>query len=150
MKKVWTFLSAAVLTGGLATAALVADESRHSKTIGIAVAYASSTDAEDDIITEGTVGKIDSKAGEVEVKTARGVAEVYGDPEMFEDLSAGERVTIELEPANGTISKVDHTTGMVEVKTAQGISKLYFAPKTVKDLKEGEPVAVDVERMDKR
>ena len=150
MKKVCTLVGAAVLIGGLETATLSADESRHSGAVAGTTEYASTLVSEDETITGGTISKIDSDTGKVEVKTARGTAEIYGDPELFEDLHEGERVTIELEPASGTVSKVDHTTGMVEVKTAQGISKLSFTPKAVKDLKEGEPVAVDVESADKK
>jgi len=93
----------------------------------------------------GTIGKIDPSSGKMEVRTARGTAEVYSPPEAVKHFKEGEAVTLELEQAQGTISKLNAETGMLEVKGAKGTSKLYFPPEAVKSFKEGQSVVVDVE-----
>lgn len=149
MKKVGTLLSALLLTGGVATAALAAEESHHPGMLGSTPAPALQTAAVNEATERGTIGKIDLRTGKLEVKTARGTAEVYSEPDLAKHFKEGEAVTLELEQAQGTISKLNAETGMLEVKSAKGTSKLYFAPEAVKNFKEGQPVVVDVESVQK-
>ena len=145
MKTVSSLLSAILLTGGIAGAALAAQESPHPGVLGSASAPAMQAGTANEATERGTISKIDPSTGKMEVKTARGTAEVYSTPEAAKHFKAGEAVTLELEQAQGTISKLNAETGMLEVKAAQGTSKLYFPPEAVKSFKEGQQVVVDVE-----
>jgi len=149
MKKVGTLVSALLLTGGVAIAALAAEESHHPGTLGSASAPTRHTAAVNAATERGTISKIDPRTGKIEVKTARGTAEVYSEPDFAKHFKEGEPVTLELEQAQGTISKLNAETGMLEVKSAKGTSKLYFAPEAMKNFKEGQQVVVDVESAQK-
>jgi hypothetical protein len=148
MKKVGLLLCAFLLSGGVASGVLAAEESPHREPLGSApVPLQTSVGTE--ATERGTIGKIDPSTGKIEVKTARGTAEIYREPDFATHFKVGEEVTLELEQAQGTISKLNAETGMLIVKSGKNTSKLYFAPEAVKNFKEGAPVVVDVESVQK-
>ena len=145
MKTVSALLTTILLTGGIASAALAAPESPHAGGSGKVATPALQAGVANEATERGTIGKIDPSSGKLEVKTARGIAEVYSTPDAAKRFKEGEAVTLELEQAQGTISKLNAETGMLEVKGAKGTSKLYFPPEAMKSFKEGQSVVVDVE-----
>ena len=145
MKTGSSLFTAILLTSGIASAALAAQESPQPGVSGNVSAPAMQGGAANEATERGTIGKIDPSSGKMEVRTARGTAEVYSPPEAVKHFKEGEAVTLELEQAQGTISKLNAETGMLEVKGAKGTSKLYFPPEAVKSFKEGQSVVVDVE-----
>ncbi len=81
MKKVSAFLTAALLVGGLTTAAF-AD---HNK---------------DEASMRGTINKIDHSTGKIEFKTDKGTSELYFAPDSIKNFKEGEQVVLELETSS--------------------------------------------------
>ena len=81
MKKACALLSAAVLAGGLSTAALAHDEGR----------------AGGEPLMKGTISSIDHDSGKIELQTAQGPAQVYFAPDTVKNLKEGDQVALELE-----------------------------------------------------
>src|SRR5712692_911274 len=107
MKTGGILLCAFLLSGGVASGALAAEESPHPGPLGSALAPALQTGMGTEATERGTIGKIDPHTGKIEVKTARGTAEIYREPDFAKHFKAGEEVTLELEQAQGTISKLN-------------------------------------------
>ena len=82
MKKACALLSAALLAGGLSTAALAHDEGRA-----------------DEPMMKGTIRKIDHDSGKIELKTDMGTSQVYFAPKEIKNLKEGDQVAVELETA---------------------------------------------------
>jgi hypothetical protein len=82
MKKARTFLSAALLMGGLSTAAL-ALEARHAGAL----------------VTRRTISKIDRDSGKIELMTEKGPVQVHFAPDLIKNLKEGDAVALELQTA---------------------------------------------------
>lgn len=78
MKKLSSFLTAALLVGGLSTVAL-ADHDQNEASV------------------RGTINKIDHTTGKIELKTDKGMSELYFTPDSIKNLKEGEQVVLELE-----------------------------------------------------
>jgi|GEM_PF-4467263 len=78
MKKLSLFLAAALLVGGLGTAALADHDQKEAS-------------------VRGTINKIDHTTGKIELKTDKGVSELYFTPDSIKNFKEGEQVVLELE-----------------------------------------------------
>jgi len=143
MQQRWTFFSVPVVVCGLAV--VVGAQGQAPSSVEGKVAQLTERAAAVESSVSGTVSALDPRAGKVEVKTARGVAEVYAAPEVLRRLKEGARVVIDLDLINGTISAIDQQTGRVEVKTEHGTTKLNLPPETITKLKVGDQVALELE-----
>ena len=91
MKKACALLSAALLAGGLSTAALAHDEGRA-----------------DEPMMKGTISKIDHDSGKIEMKTDQGTAQVYFAPDSIKNLKEGDQVALELETSKREARETHH------------------------------------------
>jgi hypothetical protein len=82
MKKAGALLSAALLMGGLSTAALAFAEGH----AGV-------------LMTRGTISRIERDSGKVELMTEKGPAQVYFAPDLLTNLEEGDEVALELQTA---------------------------------------------------
>ena len=84
MKNVAAVLSAALVAGGIATAALAHDEGR----------------AGEEPMMRGTITMIDHATGKIELKTDMGTSQVYFAPQSVKNLKEGDHIALELETSN--------------------------------------------------
>ncbi len=77
MKKMSSFLTAALLVGGLTTTAIAHDRGEASM--------------------QGTINKIDHSTGAVELKTDNGTMELNFTPDSVKNFKEGQQVVLELE-----------------------------------------------------
>jgi hypothetical protein len=92
MKKACALLSAAVLAGGLSTAALAHDEGR----------------AGGEPLMKGTISSIDHDSGKIELKTDQGPAQVYFAPDAVKNLKEGDRIALGLETSKKEAKEMHH------------------------------------------
>jgi hypothetical protein len=78
MKKVSAVLTAALLAGGLTTAAF-ADHNKNEASM------------------RGTINSIDHSTGKIELKTDKGASQLYFTPDAVKNFKEGEQVMVELE-----------------------------------------------------
>jgi ribosomal protein L21E len=143
MKKITALWSAALLTGGLTTAAL-AEQGGNAPSAGSAPEHGVSMAARGETDALGTISKIDRSAGLIEVKTPHGTSAVYVGSQELGALKEGDRVRIDIDPALGSINKIDQNAGMMEIKTSKGTNKVYLPATELKNFKQGEQVAVNI------
>jgi hypothetical protein len=91
MKKACALLSAALLAGGLSTAALAHDEGRAGEPK-----------------MKGTISSIDHDSGKIELKTDQGPAQVYFAPNAVKNLKEGDQVALELETSKKEAKEMHH------------------------------------------
>jgi hypothetical protein len=91
MKKLTSVLTAALLVGGLSTAALADHD-------------------QDEASVQGTINTIDHTTGKVEVKMNKGTTELYFIPDSIKNFKAGEQVVLEL-TTPGHEAKEKHAMG---------------------------------------
>ena len=77
MKKMYSLFAAALLVGGLTTAAIAHDKGEAS--------------------IQGTINKVDPSTGMVELKTDNGTMELNFTPDSVKNFKEGQQVVLELE-----------------------------------------------------
>jgi len=104
MKKLSALLSTTLLIGGLTIGALSPDTAR----------------ADEKARMQGTISKLDSVSGRIELKTDKGPAAVYFAPQALKNLKEGDqvRVEVELEPAKVSSQVKTPDTVTSSAKTA--------------------------------
>ncbi|HEV8712501.1 MAG TPA: hypothetical protein VGX03_06700 [Candidatus Binatia bacterium] len=98
MKRVAVLLSAALLAGGISTAA-IADESSGQGASGSKSQPSASMSAKDfkgEHTMTGTISKIDHNEGTLTLKTAKEDLELHFPPAAIKDYKEGDQVTVQL------------------------------------------------------